>query len=329
MGMDPVTGGRAVEDRGVSGRRVLVTGASGFLGAHVVRRMVKEGAQVFAVSSSASVGTPGRLGGVIDQIVLLEANLTDPSSLAHVVATSKPELVIHQGAFTHVGKSFFRIDENIQTNIQGTVNLLLALEGAYERFVYVGSGDVYGDAPVPFREDGPVSPASPYAVSKYAAERFCRMFHQAYGWPIVCLRPFNVYGPEQSPDRIIPELIVSALQGRDLKMTEGRQTREFMYVDDVVEAFVTALTRPGIDGEVINVSRAEEVSIRDLALTVLRLMGNPVQALFGALENRPTEIWRMYGDNTKAGDLLGWSPTTTLAEGLARTIEWYRVQEQA
>jgi nucleoside-diphosphate-sugar epimerase len=312
-----------------AGKRVLVTGASGFIGAHVARHLVKEGAVVYAVSSSVSTNAPGRLAPVIDQIELVEANLTDPSSLAHVVARSRPELVIHQAAFTHVGKSFFRMDENIQTNIQGTVNLLLALDGAYERFVYIGSGDVYGDAPVPFREDGPVSPASPYAVSKYAAERFCRMFHQAYGWPIVCLRPFNVYGPEQSPDRIIPELIISALSGRDLKMTEGHQTREFMYVDDVAEVFVRALTQPGIDGEVINVSRGEEVSIRELALTVLALMGNPVEALFGALENRPTEIWRMFGDNTKAKDLLGWSPTTSLSDGLAQTIAWYRQQYDA
>ena len=186
--------------------------------------------------------------------------MRDAASLAHVVTTTRPELVIHQAAFTHVGKSFSRIDENIQINIQGTVNLLLSLDGNYDRFVNIGSGDVYGDAPVPFREDGPIRPASPYAVSKYAAERFCRMFHQAYGWPIVCLRPFNVYGPQQSPDRIIPELIISGLTGKDLEMTGAAQTREFMYVDDVADVFVRALTQPGIEGEVINVSRGEEVS---------------------------------------------------------------------
>jgi nucleoside-diphosphate-sugar epimerase len=307
-------------------RRILVTGASGFLGSYVVKQLVASGAKVFAVSSSVSAATPERLIDVIDHIELLEANMRDASSLVHVVKTSRPELVLHQAAFTHVGKSFSRIDENIQTNIQGTVNLLLALDGNYERFVNIGSGDVYGDAPVPFSEAGPVQPASPYAVSKYAAERFCRMFRQAYGWPIVCLRPFNVYGPQQSPDRIIPELIISALGGHDLKMTEGRQTREFMYVEDVADVFVRSLTQPGIDGEVINISRGEEVSIRELAQTVLDLMGNPVKALFGALENRPTEIWRMFGDNSKAKELLDWTPTTSLADGLSRTIDWYRQQ---
>jgi nucleoside-diphosphate-sugar epimerase len=313
----------------VAGKRILVTGASGFLGSYVVKQLVTGGAQVFAVSSSVSAATPERLIDVVDDIELLEANMRDASSLAHVVKTARPELVLHQAAFTHVGKSFSRIDENIQTNIQGTVNLLSALNGDYERFVNIGSGDVYGDAPVPFSETGPVRPASPYAVSKYAAERFCRMFHQAYEWPIVCLRPFNVYGPQQSPDRIIPELIISALNGHDLKMTEGRQTREFMFVEDVADVFVRSLTQPGIDGEVINISRGEEVSIRELAQTVLDLMGNPVKALFGALENRPTEIWRMFGDNTKAKELLDWTPTTSLSDGLARTIDWYRQQARS
>jgi nucleoside-diphosphate-sugar epimerase len=150
------------------------------------------------------------------------------------------------------------------------------------------------------------------------------MYHQAYGWPIVCLRPFNAFGPYQTIDRIIPSLILSALAGKDLEMTEGRQTREFVYVDDLVEAFTRALCTPGIEGEVINVSGGQEVSIRDLAITVLTLLGNPVQPLFGALDYRPNEIWRMYGDTTKVRTLLGWTPTTSLVDGLSATIEWCR-----
>jgi nucleoside-diphosphate-sugar epimerase len=307
----------------LEGRRVLITGASGFVGSHAVDRLLRHGAQVFAVTSSVSSAEPRRLTGVLDDIVLLEGNLTDPSSLADVVTRARPELVLHLAAFTHVGKSFIRIDENIQTNIQGTVNLLLALKGDFERLVYVSSGDVYGDVPVPFTEDGPVRPVSPYATAKYAAERFCRMYHDAYAWPIVCLRPFNIYGPRQSTDRIIPELILSALRGRDLKMTQGHQTREFTYVEEAAEVLVQTLVRPGVVGEVINIGRGEEVAIREVASTVLGLMNNPVRALFGELENRPNEIWRMFGDNSKARALLDWSPRVTLEDGLTTTIEWF------
>ena len=307
-----------------SGRRVLVTGASGFVGSHVVRQLVGDGAHVVALSSSVSQRTPERLADVIADIEIVDANICDPSSLTHAVAVARPDLVIHLAAFTHVGRSFYRVDENIQTNVQGTVNLLQALDGRFERFVYIGSGDVYGDGQAPFREDQPVAPVSPYAVSKYAAERFCRMFHQAYSWPIVCLRPFNAYGPWQSVDRVVPELVVAGLQGKPLQMTEGRQTREFTFVEDVANAFVLALVTPGIDGEVLNVGSGEEVSMRTLALTVLELLGNPVEPEFGALPYRPTEIWRMVGDSSRAERLLGWRATRSLPDGLARTVDWYK-----
>jgi UDP-glucose 4-epimerase len=307
----------------LTGKRVMVTGANGFLGAHLVKRLLSEGATVDAVVRAA-VEPSSAIHGLGPEVTSHQVDLTDRAAVGRLVERAVPELVIHCAALTHVGQSFDRVDENIRTNIGGTVNLLHALDGRYQRFVYVGSSDVYGDVPTPFREDGPVSPVSPYAVSKYAAERFCRMYHQAYGWPIVCLRPFNAFGPHQTTDRIIPSLILAALAGKDLDMTEGRQTREFMYVDDVVEAFVRALWTPGIEGEVINVSGGQEVSIRELAITVLTLLGNPVQPLFGALDYRPNEIWRMYGDTTKVRALLGWTPTTSLVDGLSATIEWCR-----
>lgn len=308
----------------LSGRRVLVTGASGFIGSHVVRRLLEEEAAVYAMSPSVSAVYPVRLTDVADRITLVEANVTDRSSMDHVSATVEPEYVLHLAAFTHVGKSFQRVDENVQTNVQGTVNLLQALRGNYERFVYTGTSEIYGDVPPPFREDGPVNPVSPYSVSKYAGERYCRMFHQAYDWPIVCLRPFNAYGPWQSPDRVIPEVILTALLGRELKMTEGEQTREFNYVGDLADGFVKALTVEGVAGEVLNLGCGEDVSMREIAQQILDLMDNPIEPQFGALPYRPTEIWRMVSDSGKARARLGWRPSVSLAAGLARTIEWYR-----
>lgn len=307
-------------------RRVLVTGADGFIGSWVTARLVAHRASVVAMVSTTGRDRVTSRRPFAGGVTVVASELTDVTSLRSVVDAARPELVIHLAAFTHVGRSFQRLDDNIQTNIQGTVNLLTALDGSYQRFVYVGSGDVYGDVPVPFVEDGPISPASPYAVSKYAAERFCRMFQQAYGWPIVCLRPFNVYGPGQSPDRIIPELILSALQGRPLEMTEGRQTREFTYVSDVADAFCRALVAPGVEGRVINIGRGDEVAIRDLALLVLGLLGVSTPPLFGALPYRPTEIWRMVCDNRLAGELLEWLPSTELQDGIRETIAWFRGQ---
>jgi len=308
----------------LAGRRVLVTGGGGFIGSHVVRRLLQDGADVYAMTSSVSSVTPIRLADILDSLTVVEASLADRTAMEHVAATVRPEFVAHLGAYTHVGKSFQRVDENIATNIQGTVNLLLALKGNYERFIYTGTSEIYGDVPVPFREDGPVNPVSPYSVSKYAGERYCRMFHQAYEWPIVCIRPFNAYGPWQTPDRVIPEIILKGLLGHELKMTEGTQTREFNFAPDLADGFVRALTAPQVDGELINLGCGEDVSMRDLATMILDLLGNPIQPQFGAIPYRPTEIWRMYCDNTKARTLLDWKPAHSLAEGLAATVDWYR-----
>lgn len=308
----------------LGGQRVLVTGASGFIGSHVVRRLVAEGAEVHALTSGVSSVYPPRLMDVRRDIRLHEANLMDRSAMDSLVRASRPQLVLHLGAYTHVGKSWQRIDECIQVNVQGTVNLLLALEATgYERFVYTGTSEIYGDVPVPFHEDSPVNPISPYSVAKYAGERYCRMFFHGYGWPVVMVRPFNAYGPWQSPDRVIPEIIGRALRGEPLRMTQGTQTREFNYVEDLADGFVRLATAPGIEGELFNLGCGQEVSMRDLATMVLRLMGDPVAPQFGALPERPTEIRRMVSDSTKALSTLGWKPSVLLEEGLSRTIAWY------
>ena len=308
----------------LSGARVLVTGASGFIGSHLTRRLVDDGADVHALTSAVSSVYPTRLVGLRDDIVLHEGNLNDQGAMRALARVVRPEYVFHLGAYTHVGKSWERIDECTQTNVAGTVNLLRAIEDTgYRRLVFTGTSEIYGAIEVPFREDAAVDPGSPYAVSKYAAERFCRMLHRGRGWPIVLLRPFNAYGPAQSPDRVIPEVIVRALEGRELQMTSGTQTREFNYVVDLVDGFVRTALTPGIEGELLNLGCGEEIAVADLATKILALMGDPIEVKIGALPERPNEIPRMCSDSTKARELLGWEPAHTLDDGLQRTIEWY------
>ncbi|HLI74985.1 MAG TPA: SDR family NAD(P)-dependent oxidoreductase [Acidimicrobiales bacterium] len=322
------TGARASDAQPVrlpASARVLVTGAAGFIGSHLVRRLVADGNEVFALTSAVSSVYPVRLVDLRDRITLVEGSLTDRSAMDAVVASARPTHVLHLGAYTHVGKSWQRVDECVQVNVQGTVNLLEALDGSgYERFVNTGTSEIYGDVEVPFREDRAVRPASPYASSKYAAELFCRVFHDGRGWPIVMLRPFNAYGPAQTADRIIPEVIVRALRGEDLLMTSGRQTREFNFVEDLVDGMVRAAVTPGVEGQLFNLGCEEDVAIRDVATLILDLMGNPVEARFGALPDRPIEIWEMRCDATRARETLGWKPQHSLADGLEKTIAWYR-----
>jgi UDP-glucose 4-epimerase len=266
-----------------------------------------------------------RLVDLRERITLHGGNLTDAGAMAALVEHVRPRFVFHLGAYTHVGKSWDRVDECIQTNVHGTVALLQALDRTeYQRMVYTSTSEVYGDIDVPFQEDAAANPLSPYSVSKYAGERFCRMLHRGRGWPVVVVRPFNAYGPAQSPDRVVPEIIVKGLRKERLLMTQGRQTREFNYVDDLVDGFLRAATVPGVEGEVFNLGGGEELSMRNLARTVLHLMGDPVEPELGALPDRPTEIWSMRSDPTKARERLGLPEFRPLIEGLKPTIAWYR-----
>ena len=308
------------------GARVLVTGGSGFIGARLTRRLVEAGADVHVLSSAVSAVYPVRLVDLRGQITVHGGNLADRSAMDAVAVAAQPRFVFHLGAYTHVLKSWSRVDECVQTNIQGTLNLLQALDGNFERFVFTSTSEVYGPVGVPFREDTTVDPASPYSVSKYAAERYCRMFVEGKGWPIVIVRPFNAYGPGQTPDRVIPEIIVRSLRGERLKMTEGRQTREFNYVDDLATGFMALATAEGVDGDVFNLGSGREVSMRELATTITELLGRPVEPEFGALPDRPNEIWRMVSDSSKASERLGWDGGRSLRDGLTETIEWYRAE---
>ncbi len=309
----------------LTGRRVLVTGASGFIGSHLTRRLVREGAEVHALTSSVSSVYPARLLDLRESITLHEASLDDRGAIQLLADQVRPAVVFHLGAYTHVGKSWQRVDECIQVNIQGTVNLLMALAPhGFTRFINTGTSEIYGDVDAPFAEDGPVHPISPYSVSKHAAEEFTRLFGAARSLPIVRVRPFNAYGPMQSPDRVIPEIITRGLQGRPLHMTQGVQTREFNFVEDLADGFVHIATAPGVDGELFNLGCGLEMSMRDIAMLTLSLMGNPITPQFGALEERPIEIPRMYADTNKTADRLGWRPRTSLEDGLVQTINWYR-----
>lgn len=305
------------------GARTLVTGAPGFIGSHLTRRLVREGAEVYALSPDVSSVYPVRLTDLRNDIHIESANVADRSALDSIVQRIRPEYVFHLAAFTHVSKSWDRVDECVQGNVQGTVNLLYALKGEFRRFLFVGTSEIYGDINVPFREDAQVNPVSPYALTKYAAEQFCRIFHGSYDWPIVMVRPFNAYGPAQTPDRIIAETIIRGLLRQELKMTKGLQTREFNYVEDLVDGMIRAATTPGVEGELFNIGCGEEISMRDIVTLILDLMGNPIEPEFGALPDRLIEIWRMYCDSTKARQRLGWAPGHTLRQGLEKTIEWY------
>lgn len=296
---------------------VLVTGATGFIGPHLVRRLVTASARVTCL-----ILNEAKQRTLPTDVTARIADLRDAGAVAAIVRDVRPALVFHLAA---VGVTDFGVDPvaAVQVNLAGTLNLLTALKGSgYRRFLFVGTGHEYGDNPSPFHERQSPAPANVYAASKSAAWLFCQMYHRTQGWPVVGVRPFGAYGSGQRPPAFLPALIQAALLGQDFPMTGGEQTRDLVYVEDVVEGMIRAATAAGVEGQTFNLSSGHGVSLAELARRVVALMGDPIRLGLGALPYRPGQIWRMVGDNTRAREMLGWQPTVSLDEGLRRTIAW-------
>lgn len=308
----------------MQGKRVLVTGGSGFIGSHLVHRLLAEGATVGVTVRYGDAMKNERIRGIWDQIQVFEADLRNRGAFGPVKAFA-PEVVFHLAAYNHVGLSFGQVEECFDVNAKGTANLF-DLCGDAKRFVYISTSEVYGyQASVPFIETQCPQPISPYAITKYAGELYCRLKQRIGGGPeIAILRPFNAYGPYQSAKAIIPELILNCLRGLPIRTTKGEQTREFNHVSNHVDGMLLAASHPGPLEGPFNIAAGEEVRICDLVRTIAELTETKSSIEIGALEYRPIEIWRMYADATRAREILGWNPAISLRDGLKQTVDWFR-----
>jgi len=306
----------------MKGQRVLVTGGTGFIGRHLVRKLVASGATVTIARPPHEPDTS------IPNVEIVAADLRDRSSVRDLAAAADPAVVFHLGGFSLVGESYARIDECFDLNAKGTAMLVDATKSA-EAFVYASTADVYGpQASMPLVESMVPAPLSPYGISKYAGELSCFARQRApeNRTRFTVLRLFNVFGPGQRPPALIPALLGSCLSGAPVRTTKGEQTREFNYVDDVVDGMLAAATSPSVLGGPINLCSGREIAIRDLVQTIAQLTESASALEIGALPYRPGETWRVFGDGAKAADLLGWRPRVSFEEGLSRTIANLRSQ---
>jgi UDP-glucose 4-epimerase len=307
-------------------KRALVTGGSGFIGSHLVHRLLQEQAEVAVAVRYGNVMKNERLRDCWNDIQVIEADLRNRGALEAGVRDFKPEVVFHLAAYNHVGQSFLQVEECFDVNAKGTANLLDVCGDRVERFIYMSTSEVYGhQTQVPFKEDMCPEPISPYAITKYAGELYCRMKQRINDdGSVVILRVFNTFGPYQSAKAVIPELILNCLRGGSIKTTKGEQTREFNYVSNVVDGLVQAAMHSRSVSGPVNIAAGEEVAIRDLVKKIAEMTGTNAQLEIGELPYRPTEIWRMYADNTRAREVFGWRPKVSLDEGLQETINWFR-----
>lgn len=312
------------------GRRVLVTGAAGFIGSHLTERLVALGARVRAFVRYNSRGDRGLLDLLPDKILceveIVAGDLKDPSAVRKAMKGS--EVVFHLGALIAIPYSYVNPLDYVQTNVLGTAHVLEAASGeGVERLVLTSTSEVYGTArAVPMREDHPLHAQSPYSASKMAADKLAESYFLAFGTPVATIRPFNTFGPRQSARAVIPTIILQALVGRRVALGSLHPTRDFTYVEDTVAGFVAMAASPAALGETINIGSGYEIAVRDLAATIAGLVGQDAEIVQEETRQRPpnSEVDRLLADTTRAQALLGWRPRFTLREGLELTINWYR-----
>ena len=311
----------------LSNKKILITGGFGFVGTNLIEKLLSLDIKPIILDYLPNEGDFDKdfLPFKLDDVEFCNTDIRNRDEILHTLKVLNPDYIIHLASMTDLTKDFHQAHLSVDINIKGTLNLLEGTNSQkIKNFIFLSSSDVYGGVTPPFQESQNVIPASPYSVSKISSELYSLMFSKVYNLPIIILRGFNLFGKYQRPNRVIPYIITELLKGKEVKLTEGEQKREFNYIDNLIDAIFLSLCNSNIHGEIINIGSGESVSIRDIALNIGKKLNLVNRLTFGAISYRPNEIWDMYCDNTKAKQLLGWEPRINMEEGLNETIEWFK-----
>lgn len=316
------------------GKRVLITGADGFIGSHLTERLVNYGAQVtiFVKDNTLLQGSNlpklNNLGHLKDKVKILSGNIAS-YDIINLIKREKPEIIFHLAADAYVNKSFSQPREVIQTNVDGTLNILHACLNEdmkptdfIKRIVVTSSSEVYGTYDIPIREDFELKPSSPYGASKAAVDRLSFAYYFTYNLPIAIIRPFNTYGPRHTYDAP-PKFISLVLNEKDITVYgDGEQSRDLMYVDDTVNAFLIMGSHEKAIGEAVNFGTGNDTKIIDLAKKIIEISGSNSKIIH--LPLRMSEVKRLCCNPSKAKQLFNWQSKISIDEGLKKNIKWVK-----
>ena len=318
----------------LSGKRVLVTGADGFIGSHLVERLTGEGARVRAFVLYNSFNSRGWIDTLPESVTggleTYAGDVRDPAAVKS--AMEGCDVVFHLAALISIPFSYVAPANYVATNVTGTLNVLQAAkELRTPRLLVTSTSEVYGTARyVPIDENHPLQGQSPYSATKIGAEKLAESFHRSFGLPVTMVRPFNTYGPRQSGRAVIPTIITQLLDGRtELKLGNLASTRDFVYVKDTVRGFCEIARADRAIGETVNIATGRETTIGGLAETLIRLVNPKARIVTDGERLRPekSEVNRLLGANARLKELTGWVPEWTVERGLSETIEWFRGAE--
>ena len=312
----------------LKGKKVLITGADGFIGSHLTERLAKEGAVVKALSQYNSFNNWGWLEDVDckNDIEVLSGDVRDSNYIREI--TKGVDVIFHLAALIAIPYSYVAPDSYIDTNIKGTLNICQAAkDNNVSKTIITSTSEVYGTAKyVPIDENHPKQPQSPYSATKIGADAIAKSFYNAFELPVVIARPFNTYGPRQSARAIIPTIITQIASGKkEIKLGDLTPTRDFNYVKDTCEGFVKIANCENVNGEEINIGSNYEISMKDTLELIKKIMNSDVEFVVDSQRIRPknSEVNRLWCDNTKIKKLTGFEPKYTIEDGLKETIEWF------
>lgn len=314
----------------LSGRKVLVTGAGGFIGSHLVETLVEKGCNVRAHAHYNSRNDWGMLEWVdkkiLNQVEVISGDIRDSDGIRKIVKDQK--IVFHLAALIGIPYSYVNPLDVADTNIQGTLNLLLAgKEFGVEKFIHTSTSEVYGTAQyVPMDENHPINPQSPYAASKAGADQLALSFYYSYELPLGIIRPFNVYGPRQSARSVLSNIIMQALIKDEIKIGSISTSRDLTYVSDSVKGFMQFAECDQTTGEVVNLGSQNEVSVKDLIGLTEKHLEKKLKIVQEDKRIRPekSEVMRLVSNSEKAKKLLGWKPEIEIEQGIQKTISWIK-----
>jgi len=310
------------------GCKVLVTGAGGFIGSHLVETLVEMGATVRAFVRYNSRGDIGLLRhlpkDILEEVEILAGDLRDSHTISEVV--SSRQVVFHLGALIGIPYSYRNPGDAVATNVSGTLNVLMACrQHAVEKMIHTSTSEVYGTAQtIPITENHPLQGQSPYSASKIGADKIAESFFRSYELPVCTIRPFNTYGPRQSDRAVIPTIISQALRNTEIRLGALWPRRDYTFVQDTVSGFIKAAGSSSGLGMEVNLGTGQDISIGDLAEKILSLLGNSMPIVEEAERIRPeqSEVGRLHADFSRARQLFNWEPTVSLDEGLSVVIKW-------
>lgn len=316
-------------------KRVLVTGSDGFIGSHLVEKLLEENCQIKAFVYYNSFNSWGWLDTFpkdkLKNIEIFAGDIRDPSGIR--IAIKDVDIVFHLAALIGIPFSYHSPDSYVDTNIKGTLNVLQACrEYDIERVLITSTSEVYGTAQyVPINEKHPLQGQSPYSASKIGADRIAESFYCSFATPVIIARPFNTYGPRQSARAIIPTIITQLLNGnKEIYLGSLHPTRDLNYVSDICDGFIAISKCDATVGKEINIGSGTEISIGDLANLTIELIGSNAKIVSQDTRKRPdrSEVERLVCDNGLLKKLTGWEPVISLKEGLLKTVEWFRDKEK-